>query len=118
MLVKEIIVRYASIIADYKVITWEIEPTSSRFKARITFLDGSSLLIKDYLFAHGRKYAYQWQDSAGSLKMRWDNAPHWKHVETFPHHRHELEDVFPSREVDLEDVLQYISDTNSIVGKR
>lgn len=111
MLIKDIVDKYASIITDYEVITWESEPTSSRFKARITFIDGSSLLVKDYLFAHGRKYAYHWQDTTGALKMRWDNAPHWKSVDTFPHHRHEPTDVFPSREVALEDVLQYIHDT-------
>ena len=117
MLVKDIIDKHASIVADYEVITWESESASSRFKARITFIDGSALLIKDYLFAHGRKYTYHWQDSTGALKMRWDNAPHWKRVETFPYHRHEPADVFPSREVALEDVLQYIHDTNSITEK-
>lgn len=55
MLVKDIIDKHASIVADYEVITWESESASSRFKARITFIDGSALLIKDYLFAHGRE---------------------------------------------------------------
>ncbi len=111
MLIKDLADKYASIVTEYEVTIWEHEPTSSRFKARMTFIDGSALLVKDYLFTHGRKYAYHRQDNPGTLKMRWDNAPHWKSVETFPHHRHEATDVFPSGEVSLEDVLQYIQDT-------
>ena len=33
---------------------------------------------------------------------------HWKDIETFPHHRHEKNNVFPSKEFTLEDVMAYI----------
>ena len=35
-----------------------------------------------------RKYSYHWQNMHGILIARWDNAPHWSDVSTFPHHLH------------------------------
>jgi hypothetical protein len=111
---KAMLDKYAALIREYEITTWEIQPTSSRFKAKIVFIDGSCLLVKEYLFLRNgksRKYAYHWQDHDGHLKVRWDNAAHWKQVSTFPHHKHERDEahVVPSREVSLEDVLQTIA---------
>ncbi len=110
---KALLNKYAAIITEYKISAWEIQPSSSRWKARIRFSDGSMLLIKDYLFLRNgktRKYAYHWQDHQDHLLIRWDNAAHWKSVATFPHHKHvgSETNVLPSREVSLEDVLEYI----------
>lgn len=106
---KHILDKYSNIITDYDIIVWESEPTSYRFKARIAFIDGSYLAVKDYLFPGSRKYAFHWEDAEGKRIIRWDNAPHWKSVATYPHHRHENSDVYASVEVSVEDVLGYIS---------
>ncbi len=112
---KELVERYAAIIVDHEIETWEIQPSSSRLKATIKFIDDSALFIKEYVFLRNgktRKYAYHWQDKDGQLLSRWDNAAHWKSVSTFPHHKHEGEEfhVIPSREVSLEDVLRVIAE--------
>ncbi|MBC8179841.1 hypothetical protein H8E88_01840 [candidate division KSB1 bacterium] len=104
-----IIKKYESIIADYKIINWEIEPTSYRFKANMIFTNGTTLFVKDYLFSHKRKYSFHWQDENENLILRWDNAEHWKDIETFPFHKHEENKVLSSTETSLEDVLEYIS---------
>ncbi|MEQ8168832.1 MAG: DUF6516 family protein [Candidatus Eremiobacterota bacterium] len=44
------------------------------------------------------------------LIIRWDNAFHWKNIDTFPHHKHQNNEVLSSREFNLQDVLQYISE--------
>jgi len=106
----DILDQYANIITNHEITVWETQPASYRFSAEITFIDGSSLQIKDYLFPNKRKYAYHWQNSDGELNIRWDNAPHWKTIPTFPHHKHTPEDVFPSKETSLQDVLQYIAE--------
>ncbi|WP_369750793.1 DUF6516 family protein [Methanocaldococcus sp. FS406-22] len=49
-----------------------------------------------------------WQDKNGDLIIRWDNAPHYKNIKTFPHHKHTKNGVEESDEVCLEDVLKYI----------
>ncbi|MCP4401530.1 MAG: hypothetical protein GY801_30060 [bacterium] len=47
---KDILDQYADIISDYHVTIWGTQPTSSRFNAQTTFIDGSSLQIRDDLF--------------------------------------------------------------------
>jgi hypothetical protein len=35
------------------------------------------------------KYRHHWQDRHGRLLKRWDNAPHYPAIDTFPHHLHD-----------------------------
>jgi hypothetical protein len=35
------------------------------------------------------KYRHHWQDGNGLLIKRWDNAPHYPAIDTFPHHLHD-----------------------------
>jgi Family of unknown function (DUF6516) len=35
------------------------------------------------------KYRHHWQDRNGLLIQRWDNAPHYRAIDTFPHHLHD-----------------------------
>jgi hypothetical protein len=35
------------------------------------------------------KYRHHWQDRTGRLIKRWDNAPHYREIATFPHHLHD-----------------------------
>ena len=104
-----IIKKYDSIISGYKIINWEAEPTSYRFKANILFTNGTKLFVKDYIFSHKRKYSFHWQDENENIIIRWDNAEHWKDIVTFPFHKHKGNRVLPSTETSLEDVLEYIS---------
>ncbi len=106
--------RYAAIIKTHEIMTWDIQPTSSRLNAKIVFIDDSCLIVKDYLFLRDgttRKYAYHWQDRFGRMKARWDNAAHWKQIATFPHHKHEGQEdrVVSSRDVSLDDVMHEIA---------
>ena len=103
--------RYADIIQAIEVERFRIVGASYEFRASIALKDGSTLFVKDYLFLDGtRKYAYHWQDAEGRLRSRWDNAPHWSGVTSYPHHQHVgPEGVVRSSEVRTpEDALQYI----------
>ena len=102
--------KYKSIISEYKVIKWEIEPNSYRFIAVLTFIDDTKLFIRDYLFnKNKRKYSYHWQEKDENIIVRWDNAPHWESISTFPFHKHVGNDILASTETTLEDILEYIS---------
>ncbi len=35
------------------------------------------------------KYRHHWQNQEGVLIKRWDNAPHYPQVASFPHHLHD-----------------------------
>ncbi|MBI4651806.1 hypothetical protein HY745_11095 [Candidatus Desantisbacteria bacterium] len=45
---KKILKKYKNIISSNKIIIWDSEPASYRYKSQIVFIDGSELIIKDY----------------------------------------------------------------------
>jgi Family of unknown function (DUF6516) len=103
--------QYADIIQAIEVERFRSVGASYEFRALITLHDGSQLFVKDYLFVDGtRKYAYHWQDREGRLRCRWDNAPHWPEVTSYPHHQHVgSEEVVTASDVRTSaEALQYI----------
>jgi hypothetical protein len=103
--------RYSDVIQQVEVERFRIEGDSYELRAVFVLADQSKLFVKDYLFLDGtRKYAYHWQSQEGQFISRWDNAPHWKAVESYPHHRHAGSEsvVEVSHVRTLEDVLKYI----------
>ena len=81
--------RYGDIIQAIEVQRFRIAGASYELRAVMTLKDGAKLFVKDYLFLDGtRKYAYHWQNREGQLQCRWDNAPHWLEVTSYPHHQH------------------------------
>jgi Family of unknown function (DUF6516) len=107
----DLVRQYRDLIQAVEVERFRVVGTSYELKAVLLLKNGSQLFVKDYVFLDGaRKYAYHWQDSVGQLISRWDNAPHWKGVKTFPHHRHAEQgsQVESSPVRTLEDVLKFI----------
>lgn len=51
------------------------------------------------------KYSYHYESSDNLLIFRYDMAPHFRSIETFPRHKHERGGVFPPKEPFLQDVL-------------
>ncbi|MFH1635670.1 MAG: DUF6516 family protein [Chloroflexota bacterium] len=75
--------------------------------------DGTNIRVTEQW--HGsslRRYSYYWLTSANALKVGWDNAPHHTKLESFPHHKHvgQQENMLPSGEICLEDVMNTILD--------
>ncbi|NIM12344.1 MAG: hypothetical protein GTO45_09540 [Candidatus Aminicenantes bacterium] len=106
-----ILQKFSEIIKNTRIILYEFEENQVRIKAEVELIDGSTLVIKDYKFSNNtRKYAYHWMDKKEKLKIRWDNAPHWESISTFPHHKHveSAENLLPSTETNLESVLDFL----------
>ena len=66
------------------------------FRVRCTLIDGSELqLIERFCDVANslsiEKYSFHWQRRDGTPIYRWDNAPHHREIDTFPHHLHEGE---------------------------
>jgi len=112
----DLLVKHHKIVKSHKVMEYEHVGSSSRFKAEIRFKDDSSLSIRQIVIeSFFFKYAYHWQDREGQLIRRWDNAPHWPAISTFPHHKHVRSQtdqlrVLESRGGDLEIVFQEIAE--------
>ena len=55
----DLISKYQDIIKSFHVLLYEQEGEDFRFKAQVTFRNGSKLFIKEYLFENKeRKYSY------------------------------------------------------------
>ena len=91
----------------------QIPGRTSFFRARLRFLDGSLLQIREALVprgwrAHKVRYAYQYQDTHGQLIFRYDNAAHHPEISTHPDHKHTSTGIEPATAPDLTDILQEI----------
>lgn len=73
--------------------------------------DGSNLRATEQ-WESGKiiRYSYYWLTPDNTLKVGWDNAPHHKKLESFPHHKHvkHQNNFQPSAETCLEDVMAVI----------
>ena len=78
---------------------------------KIHFINNSELHVREYVDVEHRKYSFHWQSSNGDLIIRWDNAPHFPDLITFPHHKHLASgDVTESYNISLEEILEFIKD--------
>ncbi len=77
---------------------------------KVTLLDFSRLHIKE-IWKEGKltKYSYYWFTADNQVNIGWDNAPHHKRVDSFPHHKHRYNEIEASGERDLTGVLEYLN---------
>ncbi len=54
------------------------------------------------------KYSYHYENSYRRMIFRYDMAPHFKDIETYPHHKHEKDRVIVSIEPSLKKILREI----------
>jgi len=98
------------------VVTFKTEFNS--LSSSISYLRGEALFIdmsKLFFFELWKnkikeKYRYHYQDEKKALIFRYDNAPHFKNLKTFPHHKHLRLEVTASNIVTLHDVLKEIEE--------
>ena len=103
--------QFSDIIVKTEVLLYEYDENQIRIKINLALADDSILVIKDYRFNNNtRKYSYHWMKENGELFIRWDNAPHWETISTFPHHKHieNNDNISFSTETEIEAVLSFI----------
>ena len=66
--------------------------------------------VKDMDRPEKVKYRYQYMDHQNVCLFRYDNAHHHRDIATFPHHKHERENIEESDEPTLFDVLFEIAE--------
>jgi hypothetical protein len=95
----------------------EIRPNKQAvIKAKIVFIDGSALHIREYIDAKYTiqkiSYAYQYQNRNGDLIFRYDNAVHRPALE-FKEHKHIkggviIEAILPDVSVIMDEVIRFL----------
>jgi hypothetical protein len=81
------------VVVVYKIISKEIAPTDGKLRVKVNFVDGSMVELFEYVTVTETSlnlstYSFHWQDQHGTLKCRWDNAPHHPELPNAPHHKH------------------------------
>jgi len=95
-------------IIGYKIEEYKEFKDGFFVKILVSIIDSSSLIIREYSDSKERNYSYHWQDKNSKLIIRWDNSPYHKKVDTYPHHKHQGDEVLPSYEIAIKDVLHFI----------
>ncbi len=83
------------------------------FRVRFSLKNGDFLEASEYFYIQDEqiiqaRYRYQWMDSSQKiLRRRWDNAPHFQEITTFPHHVHvdRENNVMPSHSFGILELL-------------
>ena len=106
------------VVILYKIISKEVAPTDGKFRVKVNFVNESMAELFEYVTVSGTdlnlsKYSFHWQDKHGTLKCRWDNAPHHPELPHAPHHKHQADQsVIPVTKIqNIFDVLVEIEKT-------
>jgi len=99
----------SKLVKSYELLDFKQGEYFYFLKLKAILIDNSELHIKEYISEKDYLYSYHWQDEKGSLRIRWDNSPHHKHIKTFPHHKH-MPKIGESNELSLEAVLRVIEE--------
>jgi hypothetical protein len=92
-------------VRDFEVIAYREWDSGYYYRVRVSLADGSSLHAREFFDGNQRHYSFHWQTAEGVMIRRWDDAPHYPHLETHPHHVHEDGTVGPSFPMSLEEAL-------------
>jgi hypothetical protein len=83
-------------------------------KGNLRFIDSTVLEIA--LFGNNAargvivdKYRFQYMTTDGQMIFRYDNAPHYPDISTFPHHKHTSGKIIPASMPAITDLLNEIS---------
>ena len=102
--------RLVKILSESRIVDTIISVDSDAFgeyhkiKIQARLINGWKLHVWEHITPSIRRYAYHVSKSS-ELVIRWDNAPHHRKINTFPHHKHVKEAVLESKEVVLEEIL-------------
>ena len=86
------------VVRDVEIVRRTVRDTALEkvlnYRYRVMLADGGFVeMTERVLEVQGTlemtKYRHHWQDGNGVLIKRWDNAPHYPALDTFPHHLHD-----------------------------
>jgi len=109
----------SDIVQKVDVIALVEEPGKQALRANASLKNGFELYVTEAFGKGFRCYSYHLQNNK-KLVRRWDNAPHWPEMKTFPHHVHLTgeKDVRECPEIFIEDVLREIETIIKSSGDR
>ena len=102
--------KQSAIVLDVEVLEFIDEDSVKLIKIKAVLKENCLLYITELHTRDYQKYSYHCQKNDGDLIVRWDNKPHWRDISTYPHHKHENNQVYASHRVTISDVLHQIEE--------
>ncbi|NIA11300.1 MAG: hypothetical protein GWP10_16640 [Nitrospiraceae bacterium] len=101
----------SDLVMNVEVIEMNVEPKVQSLRAKATLKEGYVLYVNEGIGESYRRYSYHLQKGDKMIR-RWDNAPHWRSIRTFPFHLHLPDNDKPIEcgEVFVDGVLVAIKD--------
>ncbi len=100
----------SNIVKDFTVPVLEFFEDGFYIKIKVILNNNTELYIREYSDINVRNYSYHWQESNRKLLARWDNSARHKHIETYPHHLHQGNNVLPSYQISCDEILKIIEE--------
>lgn len=88
-----------------------LTPTRANLRIRLRFSNGCLLELNEAVIVEANNlvsldYRYHCQDAQNRLLFRYDNAPHFPDLASFPHHKHLPDDTVESDKPTVFHVLE------------
>ncbi len=113
--IEEAIAALGKLVLNSTVYNEEREANFIILRGEVKFAEGSQLHFREFVqLKEGQapnryKYAYHFQRADETIIFRYDNARHYLHLPTAPHHKHPGEtEVIAADAPDLQSVLKEI----------
>ena len=97
-------------VSSFEALKIEVGEEDGYIRIKCELSNNDTFEFAEYVIICKRKihletYSYHLQAANGKLKKRWDNVPHYKNVDNFPHHLHLPDKVISSEPQSLKKIL-------------
>ena len=110
----EILLLNSEVVENYEISRQDISDIDGKIRIEIELINNDTVDLFEYLEIKDnklavKKYHHHWQTSDNVFICRWDNAPHYKELENFPHHLHKPGKVEASNRIpDIKYIIKTI----------
>ena len=98
----------SNIVKEIVSINFDGVGDNYRLKIRARLKNNWSIDVFEHKTPDIRRYSFHVFEN-DKMIVRWDNAPHFSDMKTFPYHKHYKSKVLESREMTIETVLDELS---------
>ena len=105
----------SDLVINVELIEMIVEPKTQSLRAKVILKKSYLLYVNEGIGESYRRYSYHLQKDDEMIR-RWDNAPHWRSIRTFPFHLHvpDKDKPIECSEIFVDEVLMEIG---NIIGE-
>jgi hypothetical protein len=103
----------SAVVVTYDLVEAQLSVRTGYLEGSVTFTNNARLIFFEFWRQTNAglerdKYRYHLMDSQNQLVFRYDNAPHYPQIATFPDHKHSPNGLLESAAPDFADVFEEV----------